>query len=301
MGVQAELWSRGQPSNDPRRSQGHGPPEDTTLRRRESRLPGRLQPARVLMVAPVGKGVGGILSQTNELVCEWKCHPGVDLRVIDTTQRYRELHDERLFRRVCGGSIQAARISLQLVLRLLSFRPDVVHIRSSGSLGLTRDLLLIALSRLFRRSVDLSFHFGRIPELARRRNWEWWLLLLACRASDQVEVLDRTSALALQGACRSCNVSQFANGISCSWVDSLLAGLQRHRDGRQSLRVVFVGNIIASKGVVELAVAAAGIWSIPFRARDGKPSVPEMKRRLLDVAGLSRRRALDSIHRQPLA
>jgi glycosyltransferase involved in cell wall biosynthesis len=239
---------------------------------------------KVLLLAPSGKGVGGILSQTNALLHEWRRDPTFDVRTIDTTQRYRHNHDERVRSRLVGGTVQAIGLALQLTRLLITFNPDIVHIRSSASLGLIRDLVLITLARLARSEVHLSLHFGRIPDLARRSNWEWRLLLLACTMTGHAEVLDRRSAAVLQQACRSCEVAETVNGISCRWVDSIVGPCPRTNTEQQRPRLVFVGNVLAAKGVAELVRACARIDDIEFDLELIGPVGYEMKRELQALA-----------------
>ncbi|MGD0548584.1 MAG: hypothetical protein ABR991_12245, partial [Terracidiphilus sp.] len=152
---------------------------------------------KVILIAPVGEGVGGMIAQANLLVRELRRQNLVELEVIDSAQRYRDYHKLGLFTRIWGGSRAASRMAIRLVSLMLEFKPDSVEIRSSASIGLVRDLLFCFLSRLFGVRIGVSFHFGRIPELAKRRNVEWWLLCFVIKMATTVCVLDRGSLAVL--------------------------------------------------------------------------------------------------------
>lgn len=210
---------------------------------------------RVLMIAPIGRGVGGIISQTNDLREAIRSNPAIDLRIIDSTQRYRPQHDLRFVRRAWGGARHALRILTALVSGLATFRPDVVHVASSGSIGLVRDVALVATARLFRTAVELRLHFGRVPQLAEARNWEWLLLRAACGMATRLAVLDEQTKLALIENVKSIAVDVVPNAISLTWVDSVLERATPRTADPTIPRVVFVGYVIPDKGVLELVRA----------------------------------------------
>jgi glycosyltransferase involved in cell wall biosynthesis len=236
------------------------------------------------LVAPVGEGVGGIIAQTNALVGELGRQELVDLKVIDSTQRYRDDHNLRFFSRAWGGTWQALRIGVELLAALRTFKPETVQIRSSASLGLTRDMALAALAKLCGTKVYVSFHFGRIPQLAIQRNWEWHLLSWTIQISRRVQVLDRHSASLLAEKFPHCKISQFANGIDCGWIDEISDRVRIEKANRSIPRLVFVGMLHPAKGVVELVEACSRILDPDFELEMVGPVGPEMKEQLCGIA-----------------
>lgn len=238
---------------------------------------------RILLVAPFGAGVGGILAQTNALVSEIQKVKLASVIVIDTAQRYREDFDLRLKRRVVGGIIHATKLLGRLLNALATFRPESVRIASSASLGLFRDFALVLLARAFRAHVVISFHFGRIPSLRESHNWEWWLLLSTCAVSDGVVVLDARSKNTLKSALPRTAIEQFPNGIDIDWVDNLVRGIQQSPESSK-VRLVFTGMVIQGKGVVELVNACAQLKNSNFELEIVGPVSPDMKKRLYALA-----------------
>jgi glycosyltransferase involved in cell wall biosynthesis len=209
----------------------------------------------------------------------------VDLEVIDSAQRYRASCDLSLPKRLLGGGCQALRLSKQIVLRTLRIKPQVIYLTSSASFGLLRDLLLTVMGRLLGAVVVVAFHFGRIPQLKAKRNWEWRLLLLTCCMANGVHVLDRRSKDALASALPRKLIEQFCNGIDTAWIDSLLSGASSKRLEAQGMHLVFVGMLLRDKGVVELVRACSLIEARGLTLQMVGPVEPEMKAELCRLAG----------------
>jgi glycosyltransferase involved in cell wall biosynthesis len=138
---------------------------------------------------------------------------------------------------------------------------DVLHIASSASISLLKDLWMMRIAR--RRGIKsiLHLHFGRIPQLAERKGWEWRLLKRAIRMADRCIVLDKRSYTTLHNYGFS-NVSLLANPLS-PHVEEII---QRCGDvSRVKSRLLFVGHCIPTKGVYELAQAAKRVEEIELR------------------------------------
>src|SRR5690606_19744758 len=71
--------------------------------------------------------------------------------------------------------------------------PSVVHIVSSASLGLFKDIVLQTFFKRKGIKTIIHFRFGRIPDLSIRKNWEWKALTYVVKRSDLTIVLDRHS------------------------------------------------------------------------------------------------------------
>lgn len=239
---------------------------------------------RILLIAPVGEGVGGMISQANALVSELEQQKLVDLRVIDSAQRYRDHHDNALLSRAWGGTRQAIKRVVELWGSLLEFKPQSVLIWSSASLGLIRDVVLVALARLSGAKTFVSFHFGRIPQLAIQRNWEWWLLSWVVRMTNGVQVLDCQSMAVLKKNFPNCQIQQFPNAIDFNWIDEIRDRVNTGRSKRSVPLIVFIGMVIPTKGVVELVDACSKILDVDFELEMVGPVGPEMKQNLCVLA-----------------
>jgi len=139
--------------------------------------------------------------------------------------------------------------------------PDVVHIASSGSLGLLKDLSIQRFVLRYNRKkftktrIIIHFHFGRIPELKKKGNWEWLLLSYIVKNADRVIVLDSRSLATLKTAGYS-NVKLICNPISEELVQLIERNSQVYRIPR---KIIFAGHIVPTKGVFELVKACLQI------------------------------------------
>lgn len=138
---------------------------------------------------------------------------------------------------------------------------DVLHIASSASISLLKDIWMMRIAR--RRGIKsvLHLHFGRIPELAEHKGWEWRLLKRAIKMADRCVVLDNRSYTTLRNMGFS-NVSLLANPLAPR-VEEII---QRQGNvARMKNRLLFVGHCIPTKGVYELVEAAKRIKGIELR------------------------------------
>jgi len=238
----------------------------------------------VLFIAPAGEGVGGIISQCNALVRELNRQKLVDLKVIDSTQRYRDYHDLGILSRAWGGGWAAIRRIMELWDSLLRFKPESVAIASSASLGLVRDDVLVALARLMGAKAFVSFHFGRIPQLAIQRNWEWRLLSWAVRMANGVQVLDCHSLAVLVDRFPKRTIRQMPNAVDFDWIDKIRSTVRVSRTRRNIPHLVFVGLLLPAKGVVELVEVCSRILEPDFELEMVGPVGPEMSEKLHGLA-----------------
>lgn len=256
-------------------------PEYFTVKAAEARRNVR---QKVLLIAPVGSGVGGMIACANLLVEELRRQDLVQLEIIDSAQRYRDNCDLSLLSRIWGGSWHACNVTMKLLISLVKFRPDFVSIWSSASLGLFRDIPLCALARILGARTHLSFHFGRISDLAIKRNWEWRMLSLIVRIGTIVSVLDHRSLVALADAFPSRCFCQTPNAVDMDWIDEIREKPCAARPAAACPLLVFVGMALASKGVIELVEACAGISDQAFELEIVGPVAPEMERQLTAIA-----------------
>lgn len=70
-------------------------------------------------------------------------------------------------------------------------KPDVMHLCTSASLGLLKDFLLLRLASHKNIKKVLHLHFGRVPDLVKKNNWEWKLLSKVLKMSDKVIAMDK--------------------------------------------------------------------------------------------------------------
>ena len=134
---------------------------------------------------------------------------------------------------------------------------DILHIASSASISLAKDIVMIHIAR--RRGVKsiLHFHFGRIPDLAKKQNWEWKMLLRAVKLSDKTIVIDKQSYDTLiDNGCH--NVEYVPNPLAPA-IGNIVSEVDVERKPNMLL---FVGQCLPTKGVYELVDACREIPNV---------------------------------------
>ncbi len=136
----------------------------------------------------------------------------------------------------------------RVLWRLGNFRPQVVHLNTSGSLAHLRDLPVLALCAAFRVPVVVHIRYGRIPEVVARAGWESYLASRVVRRASGVIALDSRTADCLRSlGCSS--VHQLPNFVTLRAVEPSAESRRRE--------VLYVGWMLESKGLVDLQQAWA--------------------------------------------
>lgn len=137
----------------------------------------------------------------------------------------------------------------------------IVHLASSASVSLVKDLYIIRrLKRLGVKTV-IHFHFGRIPQLFKSQNWEWKLITRVISLATSVIVIDKSSYDTLLKAGFT-NVFLLPNPLS-PIVESLIE--ENSYVKRVDNKILFAGHVIKTKGVFELIAACIDIPDIELK------------------------------------
>jgi glycosyltransferase involved in cell wall biosynthesis len=212
----------------------------------------------VCFVAPLppqyganGHSCGGIGHWTR-MVCNYaKNRNDVLITVIDTTPRWRSTHDFSIWQRALSGGSQFLLYIVKLCLLLLTQRIDVIHLTTSGQLGIVRDLGIIFIAQMFRIPIIYHIRFGRIPHIAVAKSREWRMIARAIMKAHTVIAIDKATRDAIDEHLPAANVVLIPNCINFSDLSpvSITKSLKR--------TVLFAGWIIPTKGIAELVEAWA--------------------------------------------
>lgn len=211
---------------------------------------------KVLLVSPLPPPRGGIATWTELIAAESHKRADLTVRVVDTAPRWRAEHQLEVWRRVIGGGIQLVRDVLYVVLAIARFRPDTVHLCTAAQLGLMRDIALLSLSKFFGLRTVYHLHFGRLSELALHRNREWQLIAWAIRLADTVAVLDFKTLATIQAEFPACSCTWLPNCTKTPEIGAKSRLFVIAAQFRLLPRVVYVGWVIPTKGLLELIAAA---------------------------------------------
>lgn len=215
-----------------------------------------------LIVAPYSKSiVGGISSWTNNLMVynERMGHKDI-YQVHCYANHLKAVTNTNAFVRIITGIILYSKLLLEVLSLILKFRPSLMHITSSASMGLLKDVIFIWMGKLTNTPVVFHWRFGRIPDLAKQNNWEWRQLKYVAQKCNISIVIDKKShdTFLEQGFS---NVINIPNPLPLDIEQKAINQLACF-SARFTGRVLFVGYVIRNKGIFELVEACIGIHEI---------------------------------------
>ena len=234
-----------------------------TIRKTFMPFVGKMQSkTKVLLLSPLPPPYGGISSWTSHVINHYNSiggNSGVDLHLFSTSKRLGRITDKRKMVRVFDGFLNTLFILFQFLKAAIKVKPEVVHLTSSASLALLKDFIILKIAKAKKFKLIVHFRFGRIPDLVRKNNWEWKLLKAIAKRSSRVIVIDEKSYTALiqQGFK---NIDYLPNPISTYILELVEKG--KKQIIREKYRVLFVGHILAAKGVYDLINACKEIPNI---------------------------------------
>ena len=219
---------------------------------------------RVLLCSPYSASAqfvqGGIaIWARNVLEYYQTLETDVTIQVAPFDRKVRAKAGESLFRRVLYGVSEYRQIINKTRKQLVDDSYDVLHLCTSASISLLKDVLVLKTAKRKGVRTVVHFHFGRIPELAEHRNWEWRLLRKVVELADAVVTMDRGSFYTLQNKGYQ-NIHYLPNPLSQRIKEQILN--DSFTTIRDAHKTCFVGHVISSKGVFELVEACKQISGI---------------------------------------
>jgi glycosyltransferase involved in cell wall biosynthesis len=156
---------------------------------------------------------------------------------------------------------------------------DIVHFCSSASISLIKDIILLRAAKQKKIKTIIHFHFGRIPELYKKRNWEQKLLHIVIKLADKAIVIDKKSYDTLLSEGYT-NIELLPNPLSPTVNDMIANYSDVVRDDR---KIVFAGHLVPTKGVYELIGACKYMRNIKLKMLGFVSE--DMKSKLFELAG----------------
>lgn len=218
----------------------------------------------ILMAAPYG-GVSGGISRWTEHIITYYEQLSVKELEMDVFSISRSVFvdiNSPLFFRVISAMKDYNRIIRQFKRKIRSSNYDIIHLVSSASISLLKDIYLLSYIKKKEIKTVVHFRFGRIPELISSQNWEWKLLQRVLKLADRVVVIDKMSynALLKQGFK---NIDFLPNPIASTVVD--IVSENRLLLERVPRTILFVGHVVKTKGVFELIEACKQLKDIHLK------------------------------------
>ena len=237
---------------------------------------------QLLLCAPRGGVVGGITKWT-EHVMKYYADNGIkselEIKLYSTSRKNSVHSTSKLIYRIFSGIIDYIPVINDFNKLIKSGNYDIVHITSGASLGLFRDLIMLKRARFYGSKSVIHFHFGKIPELYLKKNWEQKLLNKVIKLADKAVVIDQKSydTLIHEGYT---NIELLPNPLA----PEILKIIENNKDiKRVNNKIVFAGHVVPTKGVFELVEACKDIPNINVKMLGYVTN--EMKNKLDELAG----------------
>lgn len=220
---------------------------------------------KILLASPIGKA-GGIARWTEHILNYYKSMDGVNSCELDflpmSHKGEKTLNSNNpLLRAIRGFQNYFCNIAQREKEMMKQAQYDLIHITSSASLSLLKDLYMIQIAHKHGVKALIHFRFGRIQELQQKRNWEWKLLCRVVRCADMVIVIDKLSYNTLRGAGFE-NVRLLPNPVA----PRVLSRIDEVKPIERAERtLLFVGHGLRTKGIYELVDACRSIPNIKVK------------------------------------
>lgn len=212
---------------------------------------------KVLLLSPLSP-TGGIASWTHNILEYINKNDIPYLVHMNTAVKFKKQTNQNLIVRLCSGCLDTSLLILKFLFTCFKHRPTVVHITSSASLALFKDIILLFILKFLSIKCIFHYRFGRIPELSEKKNWEWKLLSFIASKSYKIIVIDSSSYKTLTKEMKSSNnIVLIPN--PCSQKVKTIA--ETNILSKEHGVYIFVGHVIKNKGVYELVQA---FCEIPF-------------------------------------
>ena len=137
---------------------------------------------------------------------------------------------------------------------------DVMHLTSSASWSLLKDIYLIKAAKKRGVKTVIHFRFGRIPDLAKSKNWEWRLIIRVLKLVNCAIVLDKKSLDVLKDLGYT-NVKSMPNPVS----PQVQTIVKQNQVERIPGYILYCGHVVRTKGIFELIDACSNIPDIHLK------------------------------------
>lgn len=227
----------------------------------------------VLLVAPSISLKGGISKWTKNILNCYKEHKeDCNLDYLSTV-RYKHSVEHGIYARLSAGIF----IVTNFWKRVSDIKYDMVHITTSASFSLIKDLFIIKIAKYYNIKSIVHFHFGRIPDLAKVKNWEWRLLKKVLISSDVAITIDLKSYSTLTSLGFN-NIVYLPNPLSNGVINSVV---KENSLIVQDRVVTFVGQMLKTKGIYELVEVCSQISDVKLNMYGSLPVGTKEKLELL--------------------
>lgn len=219
---------------------------------------------QLLLCAPWGGVVGGIAKWTEHIMKYYSDNvkeTEIKVKVFSTSRKNSVHSTSKLIYRFFTGIVDYIPVIKNFSKTLKSGNYGIVHITSGASFGFFRDIIMLKRAKVYGCKTIIHFHFGIIPELYVKRNWEYGLLNKVIKLSDKAVVIDRNSYDTLKSDGFS-NIVFLPNPLA----PEILNIIEDNKNiEKESNKIVYAGHLVPTKGVFELVEACKYIPNIQVK------------------------------------
>ena len=217
---------------------------------------------KILFASPYGGVPGGITRWTEHILNYYHQSKPIDIEVdlLPMGRKFVNINSSIFYRLKCavrdyGGILK------EFKEKIKSTQYDVMHLASSASISLLKDIYMLRYAQKKGIKTCIHFRFGRIPELKRQNNWEWRLIKKVVLLANKTIVLDKKSYDELRNSGFK-NIEILPNPVA-PIVNQIV--LNNNDIKREPNTLLFTGHVVKTKGVFELIDACNNIPNIKLK------------------------------------
>lgn len=218
---------------------------------------------KVLLASPQGNISGGIARWTRHVLGYYSAliQKEIELEWFDTARSVNIREDMSTVQRIWLGIKDYFQTIRKFKKKISCEKYDVLHLTTSASWGLIKDLFFTRIAKKNGMKTALHFRFGRTPELSVKKNWEWKLLCKVVSSSNAAIFIDKASYTTMLHEGFQ-NVKLLPNPIAPKVFDVVnnIGEVSKH-----NREVLFVGHCIKAKGIMELVQACKTIDNVSVK------------------------------------
>ena len=194
-------------------------------------------------------GNGGILSWAKKYVAEYN-HDKYKLIHLGVSKRRSTSIQSNIIKRLTDGILDMIDAYCDVKAAIKNTDFSIFHTTTSGGMGTVRDYFIGRLCKSKGIKIILHCHYGSITGDCSQNNISSWLLKKTFKLYDQIWVLDKTSETFLKSDL-SLNGKVY---LTPNFID---VNSDIELTEKQYDKVAFVGNLIPTKGLLEIVEAVA--------------------------------------------
>ena len=237
---------------------------------------------KVLLCSPYKGAVGGIQRWTNNIFKYYnECRDvsGLEIDIYSLSRKKNILSGTSVFMRFALGIFEYPSLIIGFIKEVRKKKYNIIHITSSASISLIKDFVMLKIAKRKGIKTVIHFHFGRIPELVTKRNWEYKLLHRVIKLADVTIVIDEKSYCVLKNeGCKT--IRLLANPLTPVVQQIIEANPDIERNKR---KILFAGHVVVTKGVFELIETCKGIDNVEVKLIG--PITNEIRLKIQEVYG----------------